>query len=164
MSNNKVKVLIALDYNPTAKKIAEEGYKLAEAMHAEVILLHVVADPVYYSSTEYSPIMGFTGYVEMSQLQPINESLKKTSQQFLNRSKYHLGDESIETMVGEGDFAETILKTAEDVHANIIVMGSHSRRWLEEVLMGSVTEKVLHESTIPLFIIPVRKRKNYADE
>jgi len=77
MENKKKKVLIALDYNPTAKKIAENGYALAKAMHAEVILLHVVADPVYYSSTEYSPIMGFVGYMDVGQLQLTQESIKK---------------------------------------------------------------------------------------
>jgi len=161
MENKKKKVLIALDYNPTAKKIAEDGYALAKAMHADVILLHVVADPVYYSSTEYSPIMGFTGYMDVGQLQLTNESLKKASQHFLDKSKHHLGDGAIKTLVSEGDFAETILKTAKDLHADIIVIGSHSRRWLDEILMGSVTEKVLHHSTIPLFIIPTKqKNKN----
>ena len=38
-------------------------------------------------------------------------------------------------------------------------MGSHSRRWLENILMGSVAEKVLHHSTIPIFIIPTKKDK-----
>ena len=159
MENKKKKVLIALDYNPTAKRIAEDGYALAKAMHAEVILLHVVADPVYYSSTEYSPIMGFVGYMDVGQPQLTHESLKKTSQHFLDKSKHHLGDGSIKTLVNEGDFAEMILKTAKDIHADIIVMGSHSRRWLDEVLMGSVTEKVLHHSTIPLFIIPTKQKK-----
>ena len=106
MENKKIKVLIALDYNPTAKKIAEDGYALAKALHAEVILLHVVADPVYYSSTEYSPIMGFTGYMDVGQSQLTKESLKKASHHFLDKSKHHLGDGSIKTMVSEGDFAE----------------------------------------------------------
>jgi nucleotide-binding universal stress UspA family protein len=35
-------------------------------------------------------------------------------------------------------------------------MGSHSRRWLEKILMGSVTETVLHKTTIPLFIVPTK--------
>jgi len=159
MENKKRKVLIALDYNPTAKQVAEEGYALAKAMHAEVILLHVVADPVYYASTEYSPIMGFTGYMDVGQLQLTNESLKKASHHFLDKTKHHLGDGSIKTTVNEGDFAETILKTAKDLHADIIVIGSHSRKWLDEVLMGSVTEKVLHHTKIPLLIIATKQRK-----
>ncbi len=154
------KVLIALDYNPTAQKVAETGYSLAKAMKAKVILLHVVLDPVFYSSSDYSPIMGFTSYTNLDLLKiESDEELKKVSQRFLNKSKRHLGDKSIKTVVREGDSAEAIIKTAEELHINIIVMGSHSRRWLENILMGSVAEKVLHHSTIPLFIIPTKKDK-----
>jgi len=152
------KVLIALDYNPTAQKVAETGFSLAKTMGAEVILLHVIADPVYYTSTEYDPIMGFTGYMDMGPFQLNSaDGLKKASQHFLDKSKHHLGDETIKTLVKEGDFAETILKTAKDLHVNIIVLGSHSRRWLEEILIGSVTEKVLHHTSIPIFIVPTKK-------
>jgi hypothetical protein len=42
--------------------VAEVGFSMAKSMNAEVILLHVISDPIYYSSTEYSPIMGLTGY------------------------------------------------------------------------------------------------------
>ena len=152
------KVLIALDYDPTAQKIAEQGFKLAKAMGAEVVLLHVISESVYYTSREYSPIMGFDGYLEMGPIELESvEGLKKASQLFLNKSKQHLGDESIRTLVKEGDFGETILKTAKEVHADTIVLGSHSRKWLENIVMGSVTEKVLHHTSIPLFIIPTKK-------
>ena len=56
------KILIALDYDPSAQKIAEAGFLLAKSMNAEATLLHIIADPVYYSSTIYDPIMGFGGY------------------------------------------------------------------------------------------------------
>ncbi|NWJ49992.1 MAG: universal stress protein [Bacteroidetes bacterium] len=156
---NIKKVLIAVDYDPTAQKVAEVGFSLAKAMGAEVILLHVLIDPVFYSSSEYSPIMGFTGSMDTVPLQLGNiEEMKRISGQFLEKAKYHLGDETIQTVIKEGDFAESILATAKEVHADVIVMGSHSRRWLDEILMGSVTKNVLHLSTIPLFIIPTRKR------
>ena len=78
------KVLIALDYDPTAQKVAEAGFSLAKTMGAEVILLHVISDPVYYSSTEYSPIMGFTGFMNMDPLQLDSvEGLKKHLSIFL---------------------------------------------------------------------------------
>ena len=152
------KVLIALDYDPTAQKVAETGYSLAKSIGAEIILLHVITDPVYYSSTEYSPIMGFTGYKETGQLQFDSvDGLKNASQHFLEKSKNHLGDKTIKTVVKEGDFAGSILKTAKELHADIIVMGSHSRKWLEKIVMGSVTEKVLSHTSIPLFIVPTKK-------
>lgn len=152
------KVLIALDYGPTAQKVAETGYALAKNMGAEVILLHVISDPVYYSSTEYSPIMGFNGAMDMNPLQLDNiEGLKKATQQFLDKSKQHLKDETIQTVLMEGDFADSILETAKKLHADIIVMGSHSKKWLEKIVMGSVTEKVLNTTLIPLFVIPTKK-------
>jgi nucleotide-binding universal stress UspA family protein len=154
------KVLITLDYSPTAQKVAEAGLSLAKSMNAEVVLLHVITDPVFYSTTGYSPIMGFEGFMNMSPLQLDSvDGLKAASLLYLEKSKQHLGDENIKTIVAEGDFAESILKAAKDLHADLIVMGSHSKRWLEQTLMGSVTEKVLHNTQIPLFIIPTKEHK-----
>ena len=118
----------------------------------------LLADPAYYSSLEYSPITGFAGYMDMSnnQLDSI-DGLMKASQQYLDKTKHHLGDKKIQTIVKEGDFAASILNTAKELHADMIIMGSHSRNWLENIVMGSVTEKVLHGTSIPLLIIPVKK-------
>lgn len=152
------KVLIALDFDPTAQKVAEVGFSLAKTLRAQIILVHVISDSVYYASTDFSPVLGFTGYMEMGPLQIDSvDGLKKASQYFLDKTKQHLGDETIQTLIKEGDFAECILKAAADVEADIIVMGSHGRKWLEKIVMGSVTEKVLQITSIPLFIIPTKK-------
>ncbi|MEO5890371.1 MAG: universal stress protein [Ferruginibacter sp.] len=154
------KILIALDYNPTAEKIAESGYALAKATNAEVVLIHVVADPNYYSTIEYSPIMGYTGFSSPDLLMLIDDTeIKKASQDFLEQSKKHLGDESITTILGEGDCADAILQAATDLKVDIIVMGTHSRRGLDKILMGSIAEKVLNHSEVPLFIIPTKHEK-----
>lgn len=159
MKTNKIKkVLIALDYNPTAQKVAETGFSLATSLDAELTLLHIITDPVFYATSGFSPIMGFNGYVDVSPtvLDSI-EGLKNASLQYLNKTKQHLGDATIQTLVKEGDFAETILTTAKELHSDIIVIGSHSQKWLENILVGSVTEKVLHQSSVPLFIVPTRE-------
>nr|WP_321451353.1 universal stress protein [uncultured Carboxylicivirga sp.] len=154
------KVLIALDYDPTAQKVAKEGFSLAKDMNAEVVLLHVIKEPVYYSSPDYSPIMGFTGYTDMSPLElNSTETLKLASEHYLEKMKQHLGDESIKIFVREGDYDKAILKVAKEIHAHIIVMGSHSRKWLEEILIGSVTEKVLRKTLLPIFIVPTKGKK-----
>ena len=156
--NNYRKVLIALDYDKSAKKVADAGFALASSMGATVTLMHVIADPVYYSNTEYSPITGFTGFTMLNPLIDADpDGLKKATLEYLEKFKLNLGDETIETIVGDGDSAEAILKTAKKIHADIIVIGSHSRKWLENILLGSNTEKVLRNSTIPLFIVPIKK-------
>jgi len=152
------KILIALDYDPTAQKIAEFGHVLAKAMLAEVVLMHVISKALHYSELQY-PVMGFGGYLNFDpkELDQIDKELKKSSKDFLEQTKIHLFDKSIQTLVAEGDTAESIIETASAISADIIVMGSHSRKWLEQIAMGSVTEKVLRQTTIPMYIVPTKK-------
>lgn len=154
------KILIALDYDPTAQKVAETGFLLAKSLKAEVVLLHVIIDSVYYDTPGFSPIMGYTGYVDVSPtILQSTEGLINASLQYLEKTKEFLGDKAIQTLVKEGDIARTILQSAEELQADIIVLGSHSQKWLENILVGSVTESVINHSSIPLLIVPT---KNHA--
>ncbi len=150
-------VLIALDYSATAPKIAEAGYALAKSMQADTTLLHVTTDAIYYASRNYSPVLGFDTFSDLDILEttPVEE-IKKAAQDYLHQLKEHLGDATIQTAVEEGDTGECILETATAIHADVIVMGTHSRRGLNKIMIGSVAEKVLRHSTIPLFIIPTK--------
>jgi nucleotide-binding universal stress UspA family protein len=152
------KIIIALDYDPTAQKVAEQGYSLAKALGAEVILMHVVNDPIYYTTSDFSPIMGYGGFMNIDKFQPTLENLKTASLHYLEKAKLHLNDVSIQTTVKEGDIADSILKTAKEVHADLIVMGSHSRKWLENIVIGSVAKDVLNNTKVPLYIIPTKKQ------
>jgi len=150
MKTTKInKVLIALDYDPTAKRVAEVGFTFANAMNAEIVLIHVVVDLVAYSLT----------YLNLGpmQLDTVTE-LRDASEQFLQKTKLHLGNDYIQTVVREGDFATCILDTIKEMDIDVIVMGSHSRKWLEHILLGSVTADVLKHITIPMFIVPTKKR------
>lgn len=158
MKTKEIKrVLVALDYGPTAKKVAEAGYSLACDLDAKVVLLHVIAERIYYTSTDYSPITGFTGFMNMSEMQlDSTEAIINMGLHYLDSARKHLGDENIKTIIREGEVAEAILDTADEVHAQIIVMGSHSQKWLEKIILGSVTEKVLQNTSLPLFVIPTK--------
>ena len=142
------KVLIALDYDPTAKVVAKKGFLLFKNKKAEITLLHVISKPVMYYAS-YHEIVPF--------LKNENE-LNAASEAFLDKLKKDLGDETIRTLVKEGDTSDCILKTAKEIKADIIVLGTHSRKWLENIIMGSVTESILKLSTLPLFIIPTKKQ------
>ena len=152
------KVLIALDYDQTSQKVAETGHSFGKAMGAETILMHMISNAVHYTSIKY-PVMGFGGYlnIDPKQLDLVDTGLRQASQGFLDLSKKHLFDETIQTLVQEGDTSESIIEIAQKVNADIIVMGSHSRKWLEQIVMGSVTEKVLRHTTIPMLIVPTKK-------
>jgi nucleotide-binding universal stress UspA family protein len=153
-------VLIALDYNPNASKIAEIGYSFAKAMKAEITLLHVVENEVYYTSFMTSPLTGLGDFDSAAFYQYMNnDGMNQAANYYLDKIKKHLNDSKIEILVENGDFAEVILKTAKTLKADLIIMGSHSQKWLEQVLMGSTTEDVLNQTQIPLLIIPTKKKK-----
>jgi nucleotide-binding universal stress UspA family protein len=152
------KILIALDNDLTADKVASTGAAIAKAMGAEVVLIHVIADIVYYSTSAYNPIMGFTSYIDIGQLEvDPTDALKKASVYFLDRLKKHLNDTSIQTEVKQGDVAESITAAAKDLHADMIVIGAHSQKWLASIIIGSVAEKVLQHTNIPILIVPTKK-------
>jgi len=150
MKTTQVKrVLIALDYDETAEKVALQGFAMAKAMNAEVILLHVISEqPAYYSAYTYT---------REWQVDIIGD-LRIAIQKFLDKAKKQLGDESIRTEIEFGDIAYVILGTAKDLNADIIVMGSHSRKWLENIILGSQAADVLKKTAIPLYIIPTKRQ------
>ncbi|WP_288071318.1 universal stress protein [Hydrotalea sp.] len=146
------KVLIALDYNPSAQLIAEKGYQLAKAMQADVCLIHVVADAGYYA-VDYSPIMGFGGFNTANTIELV-EKLKKQAGEFLSSAVKHLGDDKVKTFILEGNTADAILSYADEYNADIIVIGSHSHSGLDTLLLGNVPAKILKHTKKPLFIVP----------
>ena len=154
------KILIAVDYHPSAQMVAEAGYLLAKSVQAKPVLLHVTANPAYYATLDYSPIMGFAGFNNLDILHKDDtDELMRSAQYYLDKSKSHLGDDNIETLVKSGNIAETILDTANEIQADVIVMGTHSRTGLEKVLVGSVAKLVLEKTEPPLFIIPTKNFK-----
>ena len=61
------------------------------------------------------------------------------------------------TMVISGVPHEEIISQAENVGADVIVMGTHGRSGLDHVLFGSTTEKVIRKSNIPVLSVPNSK-------
>lgn len=149
MKKEKVeKILIALDFQPSSEKVAEVGFALAKSLGAEVILLHVKVQVV-----NYALIYKTMGPLKLETV----EELTLAAEHFLKNSKHKLGEHLVKTLVKEGDFAVSILDAAKEMAIDLIVMGSNSTRWLEEIVLGRVTNKVLQQSKIPLLIVPTRK-------
>lgn len=148
------KVMIAIDYTPSAKKVAEAGYKIAKALNATIILAHAITDPDLYGMP-YSTIivMGYeTGFP--ADLKANIEYIKKEAQNYLDATVLHLGDKNILTIVLEGDADEAILEYSKKQKVDLIVMGSHRHKGIDSLLLPDVAVKVLKHSKIPLLTIP----------
>jgi nucleotide-binding universal stress UspA family protein len=145
------KILIAMDFHPSATKIIEAGLLMAETMEAKVILLYVKIKLV-----NYSLIYKKVGSLKLDSM----ADLELAAHSFLEKSKHHLDNNLIETIVKEGDFAEFFINTAKEMNVDMIVIGSHNAKWLEEIIMGRLTNESLQQNSIPLLIIPTRKNDN----
>lgn len=90
--------MIAIDYDKSAEVVAQAGYvNMAKTMNAEITLLHVLYEhPNYY--------VGSPAVFEF-RIQYI-ENFKVTLQKFLDETKKRLGDESINTIIKEGQIAQ----------------------------------------------------------
>lgn len=149
MIGNKIKkVLIALDSGPTSLKVAEAGFLMAKSMGADVILLHVIINLLTYSLIFLK--------MDSFDVESLDE-MKVSSKKFLENTSISYGGRIIQTIVKQGDFAVSLINAANEMTADIIIMGSHSSKWLEEVVMGRVTNELLQQTKIPILIIPTKK-------
>ncbi len=159
-NNNQIrfkikKVLIAIDYNPVSEKVIDAGYKLAQKMDAEVVLMHVVADVAYYG-IQYPTFMGYEGFDTSLDLNLATE-MRGVAKTYLETVAEHLNDPSVGIQLEYGDAADAILKYAEEWNADLIVLGTHSHNFLEKLLLGDVASQVLKHTKVPVFMVPVRK-------
>ncbi len=149
------KICIALDYNPSAEKIAKTGYAYAKALGATTALVHVISDAVYYAM-DYAPFMGYESPFNSTNFEVVEE-LRNGAEKFLKSTAEHLGTKAIATKVLDGETADAILDYAVENDIDLLVLGSHSHSALENVLMGNTAVKVVRHSKIPVLIVPTSK-------
>lgn len=153
------KILIAINYNTSAEIVTKTGYTLAKALDAEPVLIHVISDLAYY--TMHSPdVMGYgfaPNFVDNT------ENARKESKNFLTSCAESVGDNTIRTIILEGETEKTILQCCDDEKADLLVMGSHRHKGIESILLTDVAAYILHHCKIPLLTIPnsmhLEKRK-----
>jgi nucleotide-binding universal stress UspA family protein len=85
------------------------------------------------------------------------ESLRATGEQVVEDAVDRITDAGLvaESEVRQGDPYSEIIDYADEVAADMIVMGTHGRRGLDRYLLGSVTEKVVRSSDVPVLTIRV---------
>jgi nucleotide-binding universal stress UspA family protein len=127
--------------------------KLAPNTQVEIILLQVISDLTYDYLTD-----------DIAAQLPYNETdmkkIRKMSQNYLNKLAKGLRDKGfkVSTMVSEGHAAEEIKNAAQKTNADLIAMSTHGRSGFRRWAMGSITDKVLHDSTIPVLTVRARQK------
>ena len=138
------KILVPLDGSDLAEKALPHALALAKTEGAELVLLRVPMHP----SPEFlarNPALGTT----------IIQDTEIETATYLEKEAAQLQREGapVTSLMREGPVAETILKTADEVHADLIAMCTHGRTGIQRMLVGSVADKVVHLSHIPVMLI-----------
>ncbi len=148
------KICIALDYNPSAEKVAQMGYAYAKALKAETHLVHVISEAVYYAM-DYTPFMGYESFFYNTNLEVVEE-LKKGAANFLSASVEHLGSGNIKTAVLEGETDEAILAYCKEYDIDLLIIGTHSHSVLENAFMGNSAVRIVRHTEIPILVVPTK--------
>jgi len=146
------KILVPLDGSRIGEaalpNVADLACKLAAGADVEVVLLQVISDLTYDFITD--DIAAQLPYNETDM-----EKIKNASQKYLDRLAKPLRDNGIKvaTLVTDGHAAEEIIKAAESTGANLIAMSTHGRSGLGRWALGSITDKVLRHSNVPVLTV-----------
>lgn len=144
-------ILVALDFSDATEAIVRQAEEIAAPRSAKVWLLHVA-----------EPEPDFVGY------RPGPQSVRNfLAERFRkeHRTIQHLAErlraaglESTALLV-QGPTAETILHEAGKLHIDMIIVGSHGRGAMYQLLVGSVSEGVLRGAACPVLVVPTGRHR-----
>ena len=145
-----MKLLVCVDLSESTEIIVKKIEEIAKALSAKVWLLHNAVPEPDFVEFKVDPLAARESlakkfHVEHCQIQELADRMRKA------------GVDATALLV-HGATVETILKEASDLEVDMIVVGSHGRGAMYQLVMGSVSEAVLHKSRFPVLVVPTHKR------
>jgi len=141
------KILVSLDGSELAECVFPYVEDIARLRNSRVEAALVVE---HYE-------MPFHGGVvfDENNLKEIERSAKKGAEQYMKTVKKRLSSRGIDVnaVVLEGKIADSLIDYADNNGFDLIVMATHGRSGLARWVMGSVADKILHSSTLPVLLI-----------
>ena len=145
------KILVPLDGSPASQSGLTEALLLAKQNKSSVRLLHVVG---LFIGT---PALAGVGYVEdiPKALQRSGEKILKNAEALARRHRIAVETAMLDTLGGRP--ADVIVAQAKKWRADLIVIGTHGRRGLSRLALGSEAETVVRASPVPVLVVRPRK-------
>lgn len=141
-------ILVPVDGSPTSDAGLAEAISLAQLTGGRIRLLHVVDDLPFAMAAE--------GYPAMSSdvLAVMNEAGEAVLKRALERVRG--APVAVETVLVPhpgGRLADRVLQQASEWPADLVVLGTHGRRGVGRVLMGSDAEQVARTAPVPVLLV-----------
>lgn len=142
-------ILVPVDFSPYSEQALDYAVVLANQLGATIHLINAIGIPGHGA-----PEIGLAYAASMIETANVENRKALDKLAAARRDQTTIG----QVIVRNGDPRDVILQAAEQVGADLIVMGTHGRRGLSRALLGSVAEMLVRTSPIP--VLTVRGKKS----
>jgi nucleotide-binding universal stress UspA family protein len=138
-------ILHPTDFSPEAEAAEVEAARLARALGAELILLHVSVEAMTYGETPFA----------LDRLELLYEAQAQWAEQKLAEQAQRLGQDGLKVAWRRraGVPHEEIVKAAAEEGAAYIVLGTHGRGGFQRLILGSVADRVVRTARCPVMTV-----------
>jgi nucleotide-binding universal stress UspA family protein len=143
---NVKKILVPVDFSEPSEKAMSVAIDIARAVGAAIHVVHVIAI-VPYMGPAFAPGPGF--YVDL------HEQTRKGFDEYL-AGLAKRGVKATSTLAEGVAYAE-INRVAAEIGADLVVIGTHGRTGFQRALLGSVAERVIRTSRVPVMVVPAEE-------
>ena len=135
-------ILFATDFSESSDHAFQYALSLAKQYASKLVVIHVINEPV--------DLRGF--YVPHISFDKLEEEIEQGAQKMMEQfCRTHMLDfDNFASSVVPGIPHDEIISKADEIDADLIVLGTHGRTGLDHVLFGSTAEKVVRKSTVPV--------------
>lgn len=134
-------LLVPIDFSPCAERALDYACDLAGELGATIHVVNAIGTTLPELSVALTDQM--IASLRQSNAAALDKLLAP------RRARARVG----EVTVVDDDARDAILKAAEAVHADLIVMGTHGRRGLSRMLLGSVAEEIIRRAACPVLTV-----------
>lgn len=145
------KIYCPVDFSEPSYEALERASDLAEHFGGKLRVVHVIQQYPAYATAAHAGVGFSVEEYKESMTEKSRESMKKAVSE-------HVSDRvEAEHEILYGDPAKEVLRDAKEWGTEMLVISSHGWTVLEEIFFGSVAEKILRHSRMPVLVVP---RKN----
>jgi nucleotide-binding universal stress UspA family protein len=136
------RVLVPIDFTDPTDAAIELALSVARPGEAQVTLLYAF---------DATPFVSVSPFMPPIDVEPVVASFEKEMRKACEKVKARYG--RVEGVVARGNVYTSILETAKTRNCDLIVIGTHGRRGVAHAFLGSVAEKVVRLSPIPVLTV-----------
>lgn len=146
------RILVPVDFSDCSRRALTQALELAQRFEGEVTILHVYEPP--YALGELlvqvpdKPVLSVHDYMRMSAQRLLDELVAQVLEGLPTGAGARL---SIEMVPGQP--AEAVIERAGHGEFSLVIMGTHGRRGLAHLMLGSVAERVIRAVACPVLVV-----------